>query len=289
MAGLILAMRNLDVDAFASMDSGILHPHPSGLPRSLPHYDPFALRIPWLHGMGSSDPNQPADSENASLFDQAVYSNRYRLVAEGLGHVDFTSYALVDGRGPMPNYWAAGAPEAGVRHGIVAEYIYNFFAAFLLQNAESLAFISQHPEEAFPGSTMRLEHRAATPASIGYDEFVQAVVTGRAEEAIDELRAAADVEPGHVLLDEIYLGRLAVSLLYTWGLAHEAMPVLEFMAERDPSSVRAQAMLAEGYILVENYPAAIEVFSRYLEQHPDDTGARARLEWLRSRNREQQE
>src|SRR5690606_9714142 len=75
MAGLILAMRNADVDAFASLDSGILYPHPSGLPRSAPHYDPFALRVPWLHGMGNLDPNQPADSENESLFDQAVYSN----------------------------------------------------------------------------------------------------------------------------------------------------------------------------------------------------------------------
>ena len=286
MAGLILAMRNPDVDAFASMDSGILYPHPSGLPRSSPHYDPFALRIPWLHGMGNVDPNQPADSEAKSLFDQAVHSNRYRLVAQGLAHGDFTSYALIEGRGEMPGYWAAGTPEGALRHGIVAEYVYNFFAAFLRQNAESAVFLSQDPNEAFPGSNMRFEHRAATPASISYDEFVQAVVVGRAKEATNTLRSVAVVEPGNILLNETYLQRLAVSLLFTWGLAEEAIPVIEFMAELYPSSVPAQVMLAEGQILVENYPAAIKVYSRYLDQHPNDTSAQSRLEWLRSRKLE---
>ena len=33
-------MRNLDVDAFASLDSGIVFAHPSGLPRSAPDFDP---------------------------------------------------------------------------------------------------------------------------------------------------------------------------------------------------------------------------------------------------------
>jgi tetratricopeptide (TPR) repeat protein len=286
MARLILAMRNPDVDAFASMDSGILYPHPSGLPRSSPYYDPFALRIPWLHGMGNLNPNQPADSEKESLFDQAVYSNRYRLVAEGLPHADFTSYALVEGRREMAGSWPAGTPEAARRHGIVAEYVHEFFTAFLHQNVESVAFLSQDPNDVFPGMNMRLGHRAATPASIRYDEFVQAVVAGRAEEAINELRADAAAEPGHILLDETYLQRLAVSLLFTWGLAEEAMPVIELMIERYPSSASAQGLLAEGLILLEDYPAAIEVISRYLEQYPNDAGAQSRLEWLRSRNLE---
>jgi dienelactone hydrolase len=249
MAGLILTMRNPDVDAFASMDAGILHPHPSGLPRSSPNYDPFALRVPWLHGMGNLDPNQPADSANESLFDQAVYSNRYRLVVEGLGHGDFTSYALVEGRHAMPAYWEAGTPEIAARHGIVAAYLYNFFAAFLGQNAESLGFLSRDSQEAFAESNLRLEHRAAAPASITYEEFVQAVVTGRAEQAIDTLRSVAIVEPGHVLLDETYLLRLAVSLIYTWGLATQAIPLLELTVERYPASTDAQAMLADAKVL----------------------------------------
>ena len=51
MAGVLLAMRNRDVDAFVSLDSGIVMDHPSGLPKISPDYDPSALRVPWLIGM----------------------------------------------------------------------------------------------------------------------------------------------------------------------------------------------------------------------------------------------
>jgi dienelactone hydrolase len=251
MAGLILAMRNSDVDAFASMDAGILHPHPSGLPRSSPHYDPFALRMPWLHGMGNLDPNQPVDSAATTLFDEAVYSNRYRLVVEWLGHGDFTSYALVEGRRERPGYWVAVTPEIAARHALVAEYVHRFFDAFLRANDASVAFLSRDPQDAFPESNMRLEHRAAMAASIGYATFVEAVVAGRGEEAIADLRAIAATEPGHVLLDETYLLRLAFSLLYTWGLAKEAVPVLEFAVERFPASDGARGMLEVSKTLAE--------------------------------------
>jgi hypothetical protein len=162
MAGLILAMRNPDVDAFASI-SGILHPHPSGLPRSLPSYDPLALRIPWWHGMTDTDPNQPPDSDAISLLDQAVHSNRYKLVADGMrGHVDFSSYALIEERLAVAN-WPAGSAESAARYRIIAAYLYNFFAAYLMQRSESVLFLSQDPMIAFPGSRMRIEHREAAP------------------------------------------------------------------------------------------------------------------------------
>ena len=103
--GLILAMRNADVDAFVSVSSGILYDAPIGELAASPDYDPLALRAPWLHSHSTLDP-QPPDSQPESLFDTAVYSERYLLLTEGLGHVDYTSYTLIEGRRPMPGYWA---------------------------------------------------------------------------------------------------------------------------------------------------------------------------------------
>jgi len=79
MAGVILAMRNRDVDAFAALDTGILYEHPSGLPRSAPDYDALALRIPWFYG---SEVFPPSEFRGESLFDTAVHAERYRLVVE---------------------------------------------------------------------------------------------------------------------------------------------------------------------------------------------------------------
>jgi hypothetical protein len=50
MASVVLAMRNPDVDAFVSVDAGILYGHlshiPSGIPFTSPHFDPDLLRAP---------------------------------------------------------------------------------------------------------------------------------------------------------------------------------------------------------------------------------------------------
>jgi len=128
---------------------------------------------------------------------------------------------------------------------------------------------------------MTLEHRTATPPSIGYDELVQAIVRGDAETAIEKLRMN-DADTKRVVLDQVHLERLGVSLLYTWGLAKEALPFLRYTAERYPASVQAQAILADGYVLIENYSAAIDILSKLVVQHPDNVGVRARLEQVRA-------
>ena len=181
----------------------------------------------------------------------------------------------------MGGYAAAG-PATIEGYKAVSKYIFNFFAAVLLQNPKSLAFLSQDPKNAIPGSTMTLEHRPATPATITYEEFVQAVIAGQAERAIAEVRALQETEPEHILLQETYLQRLVWSLVGTWGLAEHAMPVIQFTAELYPTSVNTQWMLARGYKDVGDYPAAIEAYSKLLEQNPDNNYIKSQLEWLRS-------
>jgi len=282
MAGLVLAMRNADVDAFVSISSGILYPHPSGIPMESPHYDPLALRAPWLHSVPAWWLPYGLDSLAGSLFENAIHSERYLLLTEGMGHVDYTSYALIQDRNEMRGYWATPNPKAAEGHNAVPRYISNFFAAFLKQDPESLAMFLQDPEESIPDSTWTLEHRPAAIASITYEEFVQAVLAGQADQAINEVRTLKETHPDHILLNETYLQRLVWSLRDTWGLTEKVMPVIRFRAELYPLSVDAQRMLAEGHIDEGDHPAAIEVYSKLLKRNPDDSLTRARLEWLRS-------
>jgi hypothetical protein len=277
MAGVILTMRNPTVDAFASI--GSVYPHPSGLPQASPSYDVAALRVPWL----AVTERRPQGSSAKSLFDAAVHSNRYLLVTEGIAdEADFTSYALIEGRRAVPGYWTEAGPDVVHRYRIVADYFVHFFAAFLGTDASSVAWISRDPQGAFPGSKMTLEHRAATPPSIGYDELVQAIVRGDAETAIEKLHMADEADATRVVLDEVHLERLGFSLLYTWGLSKKALPFLRYTAERYPASVQAHATLADAYVMTENYSAAIEILSTLVAQHPDNVGVHARLEQVRA-------
>jgi hypothetical protein len=281
MLGVLLSMRNRDVDAFASLDSGILFEHESGLPRISPGYDPAALRIPWLHATPPRALRPPSDSAQ-SLFETALHAERFLLVTEGMGHVDFTSYALVEGRRDMLGYWPEPGAIAGVEgHGAVARYVLQFFAAHLSRDAASRAALSRAPE--VTGARMTLEHRPATAQAIGYDEFVAEVVAGRAEQAIARLRVAAATGPDHLLLDEMYLDRLVQNLLFTWSLADEALPVIELFRELYPQSMLARYLIGEAHALRDDYPAAIATYERILEEYPDDAGAKARLEALRER------
>ena len=100
------------------------------------------------------------------------------------------------------------------------------------------------------------------------------------------LRSVAASEPNHILLNEANLQRLNADLLFTWGLGKEALPVIEFMAERYPSPL-AEVLRAEAQIVTGNYPAATDVYTRLVEQYPNNAIARTRLESLRSQPAEQ--
>lgn len=279
MAGLVLTMRNADVDAFVSVSSGILYPRPDGLPANSPHYDPLELRIPWLHSVPSYW-IKPDDAKAESLFDTARRADRYLLLTKGLGHVDYTSYALIPGRSAMSGYWGPSNPEIAMEHNAVNTYIYNFFAAFLNQDINNRAFLSKTPKQVFPDLVMTMDHRTAEPALISYEEFAFAVVTGESGTAIQKIRALRQSSPDHVLLQEATLERLVWSLRDTWGLNEKVMPVIQLRVELFPQSDDARRMLAEGYAGISNFPAAIEVYQQVLEKNPDDKYIQSRLEWL---------
>lgn len=279
MSGLILTMRNADVDAFVSVSSGILYEKPNTIPSSSPNYDPLALRVPWLHSVPIYW-LQPAESKVDSLFDTARHADRYLLLTKDLGHVDYTSYALIPDRSAMSGYWGESNSAITSEHNLVNRYVSEFFTAFLKNDSESLSFLSKDPKEIAADSTMTLEHRSALPSLITYEEFVQAIVAGEAEQAIDKVRVLSAVAPDHKLLSEVYLERLIWSLRDTWGFHEKVMPAIRLRVELFPESVGAQHMLADGYIGIGDHAAAMQVFKKILEKNPEDQYSKSRLDSL---------
>ena len=161
MAGLILAMRSVDVDAYASIGSGLLFEHPSGLPRIAHGYDPLALRVPWFHADRAQNAAAPPSSNQESLFAQATRSDRYSLLIENMDHFDFTSDALVAGPDAIVGYWPPSTPARAASSRTVARYVHRFFAAALAQDAASRAILAQVPEDSIPGREVTIEHHAA--------------------------------------------------------------------------------------------------------------------------------
>jgi predicted Zn-dependent protease len=206
------------------------------------------------------------------------------LLIENMDHFDFTSDALVAGPDFAVGYWPPSTPARTASSRTIARYVHRFFAAALSQDADSRAFLAQVPEDSIPGRKVTIEHRAATPGSITYEQFIEAVVAGRAAEAIRELRAVAAAEPGHFMLQQNNLDRAIASLLFTWGLARETIPVIEFMGERYPSPRAPHGYLAEAYLLAGDTAAAIDALTRLGQQYPDAAaGVQRRIDALRAR------
>ena len=270
MAGLILTMRNPSVDAFASFESGVVYPHPSGLPAASADYAPLRLRVPWLHVDSGRAPRT-----RESLLDAAWYSERHRLIFRGLSHVDATSYALIEGREGRLGFWAPSSAEGVERHRTVALYLFHFFNGILNEDSVSRgAFATARPGVA-------VHSYPASPPTITYASFVEALLNGEGDAAIADVRALREWDPSSALLDDDVLYRLAYTLLYRWGLPELALRVGALNVELHPSSGAAVRGMSMAYVDQGDPGSAIEVYERFLERNPGDEDAERTLEWLR--------
>ena len=122
--------------------------------------------------------------------------------------------------------------------------------------------------------------RSATPPPITYAQFVDALLSGDAASAIDEVRDLRGTQPPNILLNDSYLYRLTYSLLYRWGLSDEAMLLGKLNVELNPSSTLAAQGLSMIYVDRGDHAAAIEVYRRLLELNPYEDNVRRTLEWV---------
>jgi pimeloyl-ACP methyl ester carboxylesterase len=287
MAAVILAMRNPDVDAFVSVDSGILFGHtsaiPSGIPFTSPHFDPTHLRSPWLHATQREFASAPPGEEGSSLFDDAVHADRYLLLVDGMRHADFTSYALVQGREPIQGYWP---PEQGGEkqsYEAVLRYVSSFLLAYLAGDDEGRAFLAGVPERTSPGVRLTVEHREPTPAGPVHADFLNALLAGEVERATEIAAAIHASHPDSPHLETAILARLGFHLLSSWEMSDEGVAVLRLNTELHSGSVQAWERLGDGYLWIDDLERAEPCYKKVLELEPDHGRARRILDWMESR------
>lgn len=277
MAAVVLAMRHPDVDAFASIDAGILFGHaetiPSGIPFTSPHFDPALLRCPWLHATQKRFGAPPPGHEGTDLFRDAVHSERYLLLVDGAGHADFTSYALLEDRQPMPAYWGPRRGGEKQRYEAVCRYLTRFFQAYLQGNQQGRGFLAADPEQRFPGLALTMERRAARPGGATYSDFLNALLVGDIAAARAAAGSIREQRPDGPLHDEVVLNRLGYHLMFSWQLMDEAIEVFRLNTELHPGSWNTWDSLAEAYWRNGNPEQAIVHVRKVLELDPGNERA----------------
>jgi pimeloyl-ACP methyl ester carboxylesterase len=283
MAALILAMRNPDVDALAVVDAAILFGHPAGIPVDSPHHDPSLLRVPWFHGTQRQFGTRPEDHDGLSMFDDAVYSDRYLLLSDGMAHDDYSSYALNEGREGVIGYWAPKPGGEAERYRTVCTYLVRFLRAHLAGDDSSRRFLARDPEEVAPGLGFTLEHRAASPPTPVYSDFLNALLSGDVEGAVSMAESIRKSDPDGPLLQERVLIRLGYHLIGSWEMYDEAIAVFRVNADIHPESVNAWDSLGEAHIFKGNDEEAIRLYRKVLELDPENDRAKRILSRLGER------
>lgn len=285
MSGIILCMRNPGVDAFLSLDSGILYGHFSELPRVHPHYNEDLFVIPWMHITQERFVRAVGRRGKASsLMSRKTCGDTYLLLVDTSSHGHFTSYAAFGIEKPVRGYWGPVTADGASIHRAVCEYTLSFFNACLKDDDEARAFLRKDPEHpGLSGAIAEIQRKKGEPGPPLQDALVRLLIEKGTAEALPVIRAAMAAHPGRSLIDEAVLNWLGYHFLYWWGRETEAVEVFRLNAALHPESANAHDSLGEALSVTGDIRAAVESYQRSLELNPENQNAVQALERLAGR------
>lgn len=285
MSALLLQMRNVDIDAFVSLDSGIMFEHNTQLLKQSPYYKPEKLRVPLMHITRTKTENENMNVvEDHSLFESAVYADISLLRFKDMRHVDFTSYAMYGMDNVVPFYWGPTRGKPKSAYELMCQYTRNFFMAYLSGDKKSLAFLKSDPKDhAAPGVSLTIESKKGGKAPLAEDDLVNLVFIKGIDEAVRNVREVKQFHPDSEILEEKNFINLGYRFLYFLAKKDYAIEIFKLYSEIFPQSANAYDSLAEAYMMNGNKELAILNYQKSLELNPDNKNAAEKLRHLKQK------
>jgi Tetratricopeptide repeat len=282
MAGLLMAMRDLRVGAFLSLDSGILDRHYTGLPATHPQYREERFGVPWMHMTQARFVRPAADrSAKPSLFERKAYGPSYLVHVPTTNHGDFSSYGALGIAAVGPGYWSAPLGD-GARplYERLCAAVLAFFDASLKGERGGLDELVRAGAQPAGGTSFRIEHKEGRPAPPSEAALVNLIIEKGVADARPEIERLRESHAGATLIAENVLDWLGTHFLYWWGREDEAVGVFELEVFLYPGSWSAHASLGEAFAARGRTDEAVRCFKKALELDPKNEAVRAALEKL---------
>ncbi len=275
-AGLVLAMRHPEVEAYLSLDCGILAPHFSGLPAAHPNYREERFTIPWMHILQARFLEAEREkAKDGMLSDRKKFGDTWLVSVPSDSHGQFSSYARFGIRTALPGYWRSVAENQEVLHDDICRLAGDFFATVWKRETRPLESLQEAGGRLFKIEWMRNEPPPASSRSLLHAICEKGLAAVRP--MIDRMRTA---DPAARVLEESEINWLAYHFLLWWGRKDEALDLFRLNAELNPRSARALAGLGESCMILDRTAAAVAAFQKSLELDPDQPGVKAALEGL---------
>lgn len=279
LAASLLAMRNADIDAVVSLDSGIVAEHNLRLVKQMPDYDPVRLRVPLLHfSHPLSEIEARGIREDTSFLDAARYSERLVVRLAQFRHADFTSRSLIETQAAKMQDELSVRRRRGFEQ--VARYVLAFLNANLKNDRQSAEFLRRGNEDStYSGVKIEKERKAAAPATISEDVFLNLLYRDGAAKAREFYRREKAKFPGERIFSEAALNQTGYNRLYR-GETDEAILIFALNAEAYPDSANAFDSLAGAYMFAGEKEQALKYYKKSLELNPENENAKRRIKQL---------
>jgi hypothetical protein len=282
MAGLLMAMRDLRVGAFLSLDSGILDRHYTGLPATHPQYHEERFRVPWMHMTQARFIRPAADrSARPSLFERKAYGRSYLVHVPATNHGDFSSYGALGIAALGPGYWSAPLGDgAKPLYERLCAAALAFFDGSLKGELGVLDGFVRAGAQPAGGTSFQVEYKEGRPAPPSESALVDLIIDKGLAAARPEIERLREAHAGTTLIAENVVDWLGTHFLYWWGREDEAVGVFELEVFLYPSSWSAHASLGEAFAARGRTDEAVRCYKKALELDPKNEAVRAALEKL---------
>ncbi|UCF38166.1 MAG: tetratricopeptide repeat protein, partial [Acidobacteriota bacterium] len=278
MSGLILTMRNPAVSAFLSLDSGILHPHSSGLPGNHPSYDERRFTQPWMHVIQS----RFIQPEKDSTLKRKRFGDSYLAGVPVSNHGAFTLYAALGIENPVPGFWEEPEPNLQETYESICRLALTFFDGYLRGNPKAIHTLRTLASISAPDTgEIRLEFSPGSPQTIASEgELIDLVINQGYAAASPRIEAQLASSSGQEIFSEKSLTWLGYHFLYWWGRPGEAIDVFALTVRLFPNSPDAYSGYARAFLANDQTEEARQALGKCLELDPGNEYAEKMLAQL---------
>jgi putative intracellular protease/amidase/pimeloyl-ACP methyl ester carboxylesterase len=280
MAGLVLTMRNPEVEAFLSLDCAILFPHSSGLPLNHPGYREDRFTVPWMHATQARFIEAGRAREGRTfLSDRKTFGDTWLVSVPTVSHGQFSSYAKFGILKPVPGYWGEAADDAEFIHDALCGLAGDFLDAVLKKDAGA----SKRLEAAAGGgesNPFKVEFKKGRVPPPSSRSLIHSIIESGPAAVRPEIERLRSADPAAKVVEETELDWLAYHFLLWWGRKDEALEAFRLNVELNPNSANAHAGLGEALLTLGRNGEAAAEFRKALEINPDMPGVKAALEKL---------
>ncbi len=277
---IMLALRNSNIDAVASLDGTIGYGRRLEFISSLPGYDPRKMRASYLY-LSSLPPEGIKDPHDHRFYNDCIYSDAYLIQFPEVHHVYFCSYYLKT-YDIMSVEWKEGDDPERIAEGFKTScrYLLNFFNAYLNGDEKGIRYLHNNPvENGIKEGLIFVKRRKGLKPPPTQSDFFKILEERGTEEAGRIYREARQIDPSVIIFYENEMDSLGHQFLEA-GNIQNAMVVFELNAEAYPKSARVYESLGDAYMKIGKNDLAARNFLRSLELNPDSHNVKEKLEKL---------